>query len=175
MNANDGKQIWFVDGLEKNTVCSPTVGKDFVFIGASEPRASVAVRLGGEGKVTASHIAWRAEAASSSFGSPLAYAGHVYLINKAGVGFCLDEGTGKLLWSGRLSGSCWASPIGAGDRVYFFGKDGVTTVVRTGPTLEKLAENRLPTEDRVYGVAVVDGAFLIRTGRELVRIGKLKN
>lgn len=170
--AEDGKRIWLVEGLDKNTVCSPSLGKDLVVMGASEPNASVAIRLGGEGNVTASHVAWRAESASNSFASPLVHAGHVYFVNKAGVAFCLDEATGAPRWNARLSGSCWASPIGAGKRVYFFGKDGTTTVVGTAPTLEKLAENKLPTDDRVYGVAVIENGFLVRAGRELIRIGK---
>ena len=56
---------------------------------------------------------------------------------------------------GGRGGSGWASPMGACDRVYFFGKSGKTTVVAAGPKLKVLAENNLPTDDRVYGVAAV--------------------
>ena len=68
--------------------------------------------------------------------------GRVYLVNKAGAAACLDARDGKPLWTERI-GSCWASALGAGDRVYFFGKDGLTTVLRTGPKFEVLAENEL--------------------------------
>jgi hypothetical protein len=76
------------------------------------------------------------------------------------------------MWTERLEGSCWASPIGVADRVYFFGRDGVTTVVKSGPAFEQLAQNRLTIEGRVYGVAVVPGAFIIRTGGKLIRVGQ---
>jgi hypothetical protein len=45
-------------------------------------------------------------------------------------------------------------------------------VVKAGPTLEKLSENRLPVAGRVYGAAVVDGALVLRSGNRLIRIGK---
>ena len=36
----------------------------------------------------------------------------------------------------------------------------------------ELARNSLTVSERVYGVAAVDGALLVRTGRELIRIGR---
>jgi hypothetical protein len=45
-------------------------------------------------------------------------------------------------------------------------------VVKAGPRLEGVAQNRVPVEGRVYRVAAVDGAVLFRTGNLLVRIGK---
>lgn len=41
-----------------------------------------------------------------------------------------------------------------------------------GGDVTVVAENLLPTDDTVYGVAAVPGAFLIRTGHELVRVGR---
>jgi hypothetical protein len=72
-----------------------------------------------------------------------------------------------------LPGAVWASPVGAGPRAYFFGVAGHAVVLEPradGPAI--VAENVLPVEGRVYGVAAVDGAFVIRTDRELWRIGR---
>ena len=81
--------------------------------------------------------------------------------------------TGKAHWSTRLGSSSWASPIGAGDFVYLFGKDGETTVMRADPAEAKTVNvNTLPTENAVYGVAAVDGAFLIRTRDRLFCVGR---
>ena len=38
-------------------------------------------------------------------------------------------------------------------------------------TSKILAENKLAIEGRIYGVAAVNNAFVIRTGLELIRIG----
>ena len=45
-------------------------------------------------------------------------------------------------------------------------------VTKAGKEFEVLAENKLPVKGKVYGVAAVEGAFIIRTGNNLVRVGK---
>jgi hypothetical protein len=76
--------------------------------------------------------------------------------------------TGAELWNTRIEGECWASPLAVGDRIYFFTIDGNAEVLRAGEKLERLAQNRLSIEGRIYGVASVDNALLIRTGRRLI-------
>ena len=95
----------------------------------------------------------------------------MYVVNKTGVAACVEENTGTDLWTERLPGSCWATPLGAAGRIYFFGKDGVTTVVAAGPQFERLAENRLTIEGRVYGAAAVGKALYLRTGEKLICVG----
>ena len=167
-----GEPLWFLDGLKGNTVPSPSISGDLAVIGASERNSTLAVRLGGQGKVTETHVAWRQPEIVCSFGSPLVYDGRVYLTNKTGVAYCLDLQSGKPLWESRLPGGAWASATAAEGRIYFFDLAGNCLVVKAGPTLEKLAENQLPIEGRVYGVAFVDGALLLRTGNRVYRIGK---
>jgi hypothetical protein len=64
-------------------------------------------------------------------------------VSAAGVLYCLDARTGAEHYAERLDSACWATPIAAGDRIYFFGKNGVTTVVKAGPSFQKVASNRL--------------------------------
>ena len=89
-------------------------------------------------------------------------------MNRAGVVSCHDIKDGSKSWNLRLPGSCWASPMQSSGCVYFFTKDGVTIVLRDDGTKEPLAENKLSIKGRVYGVASVDRAFVIRTGSELI-------
>ena len=163
-----GQKLWSVGGISGNTVPSATVSESLVCIGSSEVGSNLAIRRGGNGDVTDSHIAWRNREATATFSSPLVYQGRVYLVSRAGVAYCLDEQTGATVWTKRIDGSCWASPLGACDRVYFFGKSGTTTVVAAGPELKVLAENSLPVEDRVYGVAAVEDRIVIRSGSKLM-------
>lgn len=173
-DARTGKQLWTVDGIDGNTVPSPTVSDKFIFVGSSESASNLAIRRSEPGEVAKPQVAWRSDEASATFSSALIYRGHVYLVNKAGVAFCLDENSGETVWRHRLGGSCWTSPVGACGRVYFFEKSGATTVVEADPALKVLAENSLPTADRVYGVAVVEGKIVVRMGSELVCIAEGK-
>lgn len=167
-DAKTGAALWFVTGLEKNTVPSPTPAGDLVIIGSSEVGSNIAIRLGGTGDVTATHVVWRSSEQSSTFSSPLVYRDRVYYVNRAGVAFCSELATGKVVWKGRLAGSCWCSPIASEDRIYFFTKAGTTSVLATGDSEKVLAENPLAVEGTLYGVAVIPKAFVIRFGRELI-------
>lgn len=170
IDAATGKQIWIVTGLKGNTVPSATLTKGLVIVGSSDVGSNLAIRRGGQGDVTGTHVAWRSADATATFSSPLVYRDHVYLVSRAGVAYCLDAASGKTVWAERIGDSCWASPLGAGGRIYFFSKGGKTTVVAAGPRLEVLATNELPTDGRVYGVAAVDRSFVVRSGSQLVCI-----
>jgi outer membrane protein assembly factor BamB len=173
-DASGGERVWSVDGLKGNNIPSPSVDPEgsVVVAGSSDKGMNVAVKLGGAGDVTASHVLWRAEEATANFCSPLIHQGHVYFVNKVGVAFCLDLKTGEERWRARLGGEVWASPLAAGDRIYFFGIDGKTFVMRAGAKMEQLAMNELSGVERVYGVAAVDRALLLRSGRKLIKLSE---
>lgn len=164
----DGELLWEVTGLKGNTIASPSATGETVLIGSGQVGDNLLIRRGGNGEVTSTHVAWRAPGVSSSFGSPLVYRDTAYFVNKAGALFAVDLTDGKTLWTQRLPDSTWASPVAAGDRIYFFCKNGTTIVTRPGSEFEKLAENQLTIEGRLYGVAAIPGAFLIRTGNRLI-------
>ena len=167
-DAKTGKQIWSVGDVEGNTVASPTVVGDVAFIGSSERTNNFAVRFDPSGKSETTKRVWTTDEATSSFGSPLYHDGHVYFVNKQGAAFVVDAATGKTTWKSRISGSCWASPIAAGDKVYFFTKEGATDVYAAGPEPKLIGTNKLTVKDRIYGVAVADDCFVIRTGTRLI-------
>ncbi|MBA4189409.1 MAG: pyrrolo-quinoline quinone [Planctomycetaceae bacterium] len=166
-----GKRLWEVDGLKGNTVASPTVFGDHVLMGSSDKASQMVVRLDSELNAE-KRVAWRSAGATSSFGSPLVYKDLAYSVSREGIAVCLDVKTGKEHWDTRLPASCWASPIGGAGRVYFFTRDGVCIVAKAGTEFEQLAENKLPAKGKVYGVAAVENAFIVRTDSALVRIGK---
>lgn len=164
-----GEKRWELGGLTGNTVATPTPAGELLVLGSSDRASQVGVRVGGK---VEERVAWRSAEGVSSFGSPLVYGKYGYAVSRDGVAYCFDPATGKTVWDHRLPGSCWASPVGGAGRVYFFTKDGVTAVVKPGPEPEVVAENRLPGRGRVYGVAAVEGAFLVRTGTALHKVGK---
>lgn len=165
-NAQDGKQLWFVDGVKKNTVPSPSYNGDVVVIGSSAKNWCMAIKGGSTPK-----ILWNADVACS-FASPLIVDDVVYFVNRAGVLYCLDIKSGEKLWSQRLPGSVWASPVCAGEYVYFFCKDGAVVVLKKDRSkFNKVAENIVSIKGTsVYGVAAADGYFVVRSGREIIAI-----
>ncbi len=171
-DAQFGQAVWTVEGLKGNNIPSPSLvsEQNLLIAGSSDKGMSIAIKLGGTGNVSASHIAWRAEEATANFASPLVHRGLVYFVSKVGIAYCLDAATGAEKWRQRIGSECWTSPLAAGDRIYFFTNEGTTVVVKAGAQYEELAKNTLPLE-RIYGVAVVDGALLLRSGRKLIKLG----
>lgn len=167
-----GKLLWALKGIKGNNIPSPTVSAGTVVVGSSEKGHNFALRLAATGPVDEASILWRAQEATASFNSPLIHQGHVYFVNKVGVAFCLDLQTGEERWRQRLGGECWASPLAAGERLYFFTNTGKTVVIRTGAKFELLAENTLSNVERVYGVAAVNHALLLRLGQRLIKLSE---
>jgi outer membrane protein assembly factor BamB len=169
LDAATGEGLWQVEGIEKNHVPSAVVAGDLVVAASSEAGQSLAVRSTAGG---AAEVLWHAEGVSSGFGSPLVMGDCVLFVNKSGVAHCVDRGDGHLRWRHRLAESCWASPIAAGEYAFFFTKEGTTAILQpTGEGPGPVVENSLPTDDTVYGVAAIPGAFFVRTGSEILRIG----
>jgi outer membrane protein assembly factor BamB len=171
----DGAEQWFVSGLSGNSTASPAIDGDVVVIGcgqrdAGDAGASLAIRLGGTGDVTETHVLWKSTKVTTGYSTPAATGGLGFFVNKSGVASCVDMPSGKVNWTERLPGECWASPIVTDGHVVFFSKSGDVVAYKAGPTPERVAESSISTTDVVYGVAAVDGAWLVRTGRGLIKI-----
>lgn len=170
--AETGERVWWVEGIDGNTTNSPTCIGGVVLVGSSKANQNLAVQPGGKGDVSATAIQWRSEDVTSSFASPLLAGGVAWFVNKAGVLFAVDPQSGTVLWNERLPDTCWASPLAVEDRVYFFTKGGQTVVYRAGREKERLAENALAVEGRIYGVAAVNDALIVRSGSRLWRLSE---
>ena len=153
-DAGSGEKRWNVAGLDGNSVPSPTLIGNNLFIGARLPEFAeegsirsnccidVSSLTGGEPR-----IAWRAEKALSDYASPVVSGTFAYFVNKVGILYCLDTATGKVHYAKRLGTQCWGTPIVANSLVYFFGKDGKTQIIKPGTEFELVSSNMLWNED----------------------------
>lgn len=182
-DVRDGKEMWAVTGIAGNSTTTPTVAGDLIVVGGSSDRTppagadgkpatngSLAIRIGGSGDVSQSHVAWKNTKISSGFASPVVVDGLAYFIGRVGAVLCVDVQSGEIKWQHRLPVTAWASPVEADGKIFVFGKDGTVTVLKAGPELEELGQSTIDTPDVVYGVAAVDGAWIIRTGRGLFKV-----
>ncbi len=171
----DGEKLWWIDGVERNTVASPTTNGEIIVIGSSEPQNSLAVTVGGRGNVTATHLKWRAKSVTTSFGSPLLVGDRAFFVNRAGALQSTNLADGSLQWERRLPASTWASPLATPQRLYFFCNNGHTIVLSRDCDADTppLAENVLTIGEgtKLYGFAVAPGRIVMRSGRKLFVAG----
>ena len=106
-------------------------------VGSGRPLLA-AIRPGGRGDVTESHVAWNLRRGIPEIPSPVYHAGRLYLVRAGGVLSCVDAGTGELVYQERLgaSGQYRASPVIANDHLYLCSERGVVTVVPCGDTFK---------------------------------------
>ena len=129
-----------------------------------------AIRPGGRGDVTKTHVQWSLRHSSVPLNpSPLIVGQEFYMVSDNGIASCLDALTGKLHWRERIGGTYYASPLAADGRIYFFDAAGTTTVIKPGLRFEVLAINKLD-EKTMASPAIVDKAIYLRTSSRLYRL-----
>lgn len=133
-----------------------------------------AVRGGGTGDVTKTHVIWNIDPKTpSNLSSPLLTNGRLHVVKAGGLSSCYDAATGKALWErSRLGnfGDYFASPIAADGKVFFAGRNGFIVVLEDAPELKVLAKNDLG-EEIIATPAVAGGRLFVRTRESLICIG----
>ena len=102
-------------------------------VGRGQPNLA-AIRPGGRGDITETHVTWNLRRGIPEIPSPVFYAGRLYLVRSGGILSCVHADSGQVIYRQRLgaSGQYSASPIVANDHVYLFSNRGVLTVVKCG-------------------------------------------
>ncbi len=146
-------------------------------IGGRTPNGALAIRAGGRGDVTASHIVWKA-GKGSNVPSPILHDGHLYFAHEnLGIVYCLNAKTGEVVHEERLEpnpGQIYASPVLADGKIFYTARGGRTVVVVASPKFEKLAENTLESNRGVFNStpAISGTRLLLRSNRTLYCLGQ---
>ena len=128
-----------------------------------------AVRLGGRGDVTDTHVLWNHKKSLPNVPAPVIYNDVLYLVRNGGILTALDPRTGQVLKRGRLRGAIdnyYASPVAADDKLYVASETGKVTVVRAGKQWQILAVSDF-SEDIYATPALVEGRIYLRTMKAL--------
>jgi outer membrane protein assembly factor BamB len=172
-----GKEVWRADGLNPyndgsyRIVASPLVAGDVIFAPSRE-RPLLALKPGGRGDVTKTHVLWSFNN-GPDVPTPVSDGTYLYSINDRGIMFCLDARTGKTVYGPqRLRNATYSgSAILADGKIYITDEDGVTTVVQSGPKFALVAENDLG-DYTLSSPAVSEGQIFVRTASFLYAIGQ---
>jgi outer membrane protein assembly factor BamB len=174
-DASSGELLWTVKGNKFEVIPTPVVGHDLLFCSSGRSGPTLAIRPGGTGDVTSTHVVWSSPKGSPFVPSPIVAGDYLYMVNDIlSVVTAYDARTGKLAFQGRLGSekkeSFSASPVAVDGKVFFTNDDGETFVLEAGSEFKLLRVNRLGKRT-LASPALVDGRWYFRTEDELLAIG----
>lgn len=170
-----GKLLWHAaTALTGNVSPSVIVDGETIYVFGGRGGGSVAVKAGGRGDVTKSHVLWTSRV-TSYVATPLLHEGHLYWIDDRGQAFCSSAATGAEVYRQRVaeitSGGrpVYASPVMADGRLYVVTRWNGTLVLPAAPRYEILGQNRFEGDesDSSGTPAVSNGEMFIRSGEFL--------
>jgi outer membrane protein assembly factor BamB len=172
-----GEELWRAAGLNPNgnrsyrIVASPVVADGMIYA-PSRVRPLLALKAGGRGDISRSHLAWSTDQ-GPDVPTPASDGKYIFILNDSGILWCRDAKTGVEIWGSQRvrPGTYSASPVVADGKLYVTSEDGVTTVLEAGPEFKVLAENDLAGYT-LSTPAISDGQIFIRTDKFLYCIGK---
>jgi outer membrane protein assembly factor BamB len=170
-----GADLWTVRGNTFEVIPTPVVGHGLVFCSSGRAGPTLAIKPGGKGDVTSTHVAWTSPRGSPFVPSALIHGDLLYMINDMqSILTVLDARTGTPVYQGRLGEATRegfsSSPVAIGDKLFFTNDRGQTFVVQAGPEFKLLHVNELGATV-LASPGLVDGTWYWRTDRELIAIG----
>lgn len=138
---------------------------------AASRNSAFALKPGGTGNVTESHVLWKQKKGLPYVPTAILYRGQYVMIKDGGIVTAYDAETGEEIYQRRAiaSGNYYASPVAANGNIYFTSlADGIVTVLKGGADKpETLAENP-PLGERVAATpAIADDTLYVRTAGHL--------
>lgn len=134
-----------------------------------------AIKGGGVGDVTRTHLLWNLNSkAPSNLSSPLVTNNRLYVVKAGGLASCFETANGNVLWERKRIqnfGDHYASPVAADGKIYIAGRNGFIIVLRDSPEFEVLAKNDMG-EEIVATPAIANGCIFIRSRNQIFCIGK---
>lgn len=161
-----GKKLWFCKSF--NGRGEPTITPAGNLLCAVNGLSGdiYAIRPGGAGDVTATHMAWHtARRGGRDTPSPIAIDRYITVVDMKGIATGYDVESGTELWKERICDGISSSPIAVGGLAYFQDEKGDTVVLKPGPKLDVVARNSFGAEKEIFRASLVplDGKLLARS------------
>ena len=131
----------------------------------------MAIKLGGRGDITNTHVAWRVATGGPYVSSLVHYQGVIYMSTDNGILSAVDASNGQRLWQERVNGIFSASPIAGDGKIYFVSEAGETIVLKAGRTFEIVSRNKLEGHF-VASPAAGGGKVFLRADDRVIAVGR---
>lgn len=173
-----GEKLWYCEGIPDGYVCPTPIAHDGVaYVIGGRKNTIVAVRAGGQGDVTGTHLLWKQDV-GSNVTSPIHINGYLYWFHESrGYAYCVNAETGEVVYEQKLDpspGLLYASVTAVDGRLYAPSQDNGTYVVAATPQFQQVAVNRLDKDPSRTNasVAVSNNQLILRSDKAVYCIGK---
>ncbi len=137
--------------------------------------AVLAVKPGGHGDITDTHVIWKNDKGAPYVASPLYFDGKLFLVKDGGFATLYDATTGKLLYEKQrvgVPGDYYSSPSYVGGRIFLATTAGTVVVLDAKATDKPAILTRLDLGEYIASSpAFVDGKVYFRTKEKLFAFG----
>ena len=180
LDPTTGKELWRCHAVD-DYVCPAVIAHaGIVYVTGGRSPVIVAIRAGGHGDVTESHVLWR-KSKTPMVATPLYQQGRLYWVSQQGQATCLNAETGEVVYEKRLkmsgldSEKAYASLVAADGKFYAVTRHSGTLVLAPGDEFKELSHNDLGDKSLFNATpAIVGGRLLLRSDQFLYCLGKLK-
>ena len=171
-----GKLNWWVTmSLGKYVTSTPIAANGVLYVAASSK--VIAIRMGGTGDVTQSHVLWNRNA-GPGIPSPIYDDGKLYWVATSGIFTCADAATGETLWRERLGkdgkSTTYASLLKNGDRWIVTTQVNGSFVFQVEPAFKLISTNKIEGDETPFkaSAAVSRNELFLRSDRFLYCIAE---
>ncbi len=170
-----GKEIWRAAGLNPlnrpnyRVVPTPIIVDGLIYA-PTRKNPLLALKVGGTGDITESHLAWKYEGSGApDVPSPISDGKYFYMVDDRGLVTCLDAKTGTVTWGPEATteGIVSASPVLSDGKLYILNEKAVTSIVSVGSEFKLLETNELDGTYTLASPAVSGSQLFIRTSTHL--------
>lgn len=180
MNPSTGKLLWYCESPMTGNV-SPSVivdGDTLYSFGGYRASGSIAIRSGGKGDVTNTHVQWT-NRSSSYVATPLLVDGRFYWIDDRGIAYCTSSQDGEVVYKERVNNlengrPVYASPVLIGDQIYVVTRRSGTLVYAPGEDFTPVSQNKFAGDNSDFNAspAVSDRRLYLRSDQAIYCIGE---
>jgi outer membrane protein assembly factor BamB len=164
-----GGERWRVKNERGDIAASPAFGGGLVFT-SNDGAELLAIRPGGSGDVTASHVVWNSKKGLPDVSSPVCDGTYLLQSAPGGMLTCFDAATGNLHWEEYIDTSAMSSFIIAGDLAYLCCEDGSTRIIRVAAAYQPAGRGEVG--EPIYATPVfMKGRIYVRGEKNLFCIG----
>lgn len=165
-----GQKLWWCDGIPDYIVPVVIADGEMLYCSGGRSNMTFAVRAGGRGDVSESHLVWDVNR-GANVTSPLLHDGYLYWSHDKALAVCVRASDGEEMFRERLPtrGRVYGSIVSDGKHLFLTTRDEGVLVLKAQPTYEEVAVNKLGSDDERFNAtpAIVGGRLLLRSNRAI--------